>query len=80
MCQVKHDLMMLWVYLVRRRWKALEVEQKAIAKAARGLFPEKEVNIEEIWVGVPLGTSTPLRVMNLTNPRPAYSSVSSSVR
>ncbi len=52
MCQVKHDLMMLWVPPVRRRCKALKVKQRAIAKAARGLFPEKGVNIEEISVSV----------------------------
>jgi hypothetical protein len=44
--------MMLWVYLLRGRWKALEVKQRAIGKAARGLFPEKGGNIEEIWGGV----------------------------
>jgi hypothetical protein len=49
-CQVKHDLVMLWVPPVRRRWKAHKVNQRGISKVARGLFPEKGDRIEGIWV------------------------------
>ena len=44
--------MMLWVHVVRRRWKAREVKEADMAKAARGLFPPKGDKIEEIWVDV----------------------------
>ena len=43
---------MLWVHVVRRRWKAREVKEADMAKAARGLFPPKGDKIEEIWVDV----------------------------
>jgi hypothetical protein len=52
-CQVKHDLMMLWVPPVRRRWKARKVKQRDISKVARGLFPEKGDRIE--WICGPSG-------------------------
>ena len=53
MCQVKQDLMMLWVPSVRGRWKACKVKQRGISKVGRGLFPEKGDRIEGIWVHGP---------------------------
>jgi hypothetical protein len=41
--QVKHDLMMLWMPTVRRRWKAHKVNQRGIA--AIGLEDHGRVHV-----------------------------------
>jgi hypothetical protein len=72
-CQVKHDLMMLWVPPVWRRWKARKAKQRGISKVARGLFPEKGGRIEGIWVHESSRLVSDLQIRGLPAHSPVYS-------
>ena len=51
---IKNDLMMLWVHLVGRKWRAREAKEADIEKAARGLFPTKGEKLRKFGYTYPL--------------------------